>query len=198
MAHYEYTKTYPFFASAKIPFRYVCSTCGKEVTGWAEITEKKEVKVTSMHREKLSISEQAARNSHQDAVSALRARIHAKRRAVASGTYDMLNKHLKCPHCGAEQHWGYRKGKAVVFSLLTLLAIAAAITCVILYIRQLRKGDGDLSWMGGALFFLIWIVAFGLVAFQEIRGLRDTRGQAGGKPEVFFDQMVSTCLNELK
>ncbi len=42
MAHYEYVKTFSSICSAKIPYRYICNSCGREVTGMIKLTGKKE------------------------------------------------------------------------------------------------------------------------------------------------------------
>ena len=38
MAHYEYVKTFSSICSAKIPYRYICNSCGREVTGMIKLT----------------------------------------------------------------------------------------------------------------------------------------------------------------
>ena len=66
MAHYEYTKTFSFYATAEVPYRYTCGKCGREVTGRAELAGKDEAKVSSRHADKLAISDQSREQQPYD------------------------------------------------------------------------------------------------------------------------------------
>ena len=198
MAHYEYTKTYNFSASAEVPYRYICGKCGKEVRGKVQLVGRDEAKVSSRHADNLTISDQSRKQHEVEAVYRLRGQVQNNRKAVKKGDYSMLNGHTRCPHCGAEQKWGYSKGNAVVFIVLALGAVALAVLCAVLYIRQVRGGNSDFTFLGCAIFLLLFGAAFGLVAGSNIKGIKATRGQSEQKPEVFFDQMTSPWLDRLK
>ena len=198
MAHYEYTKTYNFSATAEVPYRYICGKCGKDVRGKAQLVGKDEAKVSSRHANDLTISEQSRKQHEVEAVHRLRGQVQSNRRAVKKGNYSMLNGHTKCPYCGAEQKWGYNKGTAVTFVLLALGAAALAVLCAVLYIRQVRSGNSDFTFLGCALFLLFFSAMFALVAGFHIKGMKATGGQSEQKPEVFFDQMTSPWLDRLK
>ena len=198
MAHYEYTKTYSFSASAEVPYRYTCGKCGKEVRGKAQLVGKDEAKVSSRHADNLAISDQSRKQHEAEAVYRLRGQVQSNRRAVKKGNFSMLDSHKKCPYCGAEQKWGYHRGTAVAFVLLALGAVALAALCAVLYIRQVRNGNSDFTFLGCAIFLLFFGAMFALRAASDIKGLRATGGQSVQMPEVFFDQMTSPWLDRLK
>ncbi|MBR2697163.1 MAG: hypothetical protein IKE76_01095 [Clostridia bacterium] len=198
MAHYEYTKTFNFYATAEVPYRYTCGKCGREVTGRAELVGKDEAKVSSRHADKLAISDQSRERHQAEAVSRLRGEVLSNRRAVKKGNFTMLDKYKKCPHCGAEQRWGYRKSSAAAFILLAIGAAALAVLCAVVYVRQVRGGNSDFTFLGCALFLLFFGAMFVVRAVWDIKGLKAARGQSEQKPEVFFDQMTSPWLDRLK
>ncbi|MBR0373580.1 MAG: hypothetical protein IJH91_03505 [Mogibacterium sp.] len=196
MAHYESVKSYYFGKSAKVPYRYVCGKCGKEVTGKAEIaTENKEVKVSSRNPNNLQVKPEDAAAADWKSLLELEALVSRRRSEVASGNYDLLNKYCKCPYCGAYQKWSFRPGRAITFSILTLGGVAVDILSLILYIKQVRSGETDKTFLLIFLFLWLYILAFGAIAVGEIKGLRTTGSQGALKPQVFFDKIDCPYLD---
>ena len=114
------------------------------------------------------------------------------------GLFAMLDKYKKCPHCGAEQKWGYHRSTAVAFILLAIGAAALAVLSAVVYARQVRGGNSDFTFLGCAIFLLFFGAMFIVRAAWDIKGLKAARGQSEQKPEVFFDQMTSPWLDRLK
>ena len=69
------------------------------------------------------------------------------KKAVKSGNFDMLYEHIKCPYCGAEQKWKYRYGRAITFAILALATVAIDILCIIIYSKQVRRGETDKTFL---------------------------------------------------
>ena len=197
MAHYEYVKDYSFATSAEVPFSYVCGKCGKEVTGKATIRAVKKAKVSSRHQSGLQMKEETRAHYMNESLYELRGKISAAKKAVKSGNFDMLYEHIKCPYCGAEQKWKYRYGRAITFAILALATVAIDILCIIIYSKQVRRGETDKTFLLCAFFLLLWIAVFTGISISEIKGIRATKSQALNVPKVYFDQMTSAWMDRL-
>ena len=196
MAHYEHVKSYYFGKSAHVPYRYICGNCGKEVTGRAEIsTDNKEVKVSSRHPENLKIRSEDALQADMKSRYELQALVRQRKREVADGNFDLLNKYSKCPYCQADQNWSFRPGRAITFSILAIGGIVLDILLLILYIRQVQRGETDKTFLLAFFFLWLYIAAFGGIAISTIKGMRSTGGQSKQLPEVFFDRLDTPYLD---
>ena len=89
VAHYEYVKTFSSICSAKIPYRYICNSCGREVTGMIKLTGEKETKLRSRHAENLHLSETENTELEGEALDELRAKLYICRKRYNRGDYSM-------------------------------------------------------------------------------------------------------------
>ena len=69
------------------------------------------------------------------------------------------------------------------------------ILLLILYIRQVQRGETDKTFLLAFFFLWLYIAAFGGIAISTIKGMRSTGGQSKQLPEVFFDRLDTPYLD---
>lgn len=198
MAHYEHVKTFTYNASAAVPYRYVCGKCGKENTGKAVISAKKEISYRSRHEENLKIGDNEAKMAESDAISEVTARLKIYRKQVQKGNYEILKPYRKCRHCSANQKWGYSLPKAIIFILIAAAAAAAGIFSLNLYLGVLENEETDATFLLCTVFAFLWAAVFGYAGIKEAAGKLSSKSQQASKPEVYFDRMPEEWTQRLK
>lgn len=197
MAHYEYVKSFSSIRSAEVPYRYICGSCGKEISGMIELTGKKETKLRSRHAENLHLSEAEKTSLNYDALSELRAKLCICRKEYNRGDYSMLNSVSKCPHCGTDQHWASSVKRGVMLLLLGLFLAAMTVALIIWQIGIWKSGDKDWSLLGCALMTAALGTFIIVCAVREFKAFKTAKNQPKQKPELYFDRVQSAWAKEL-
>jgi ribosomal protein S27AE len=192
MAHYEYTRTYSFSASAEVPYRYVCGQCGREVRGNVKLTEERQVQDTSRRASDLTINRIKCEGPQAETVEALRARVKAERLEIKLDNYRILEPYKKCPCCGTIQWWAAHRGRAILWTLLALGGLILVGLCVAACVRK-----GDLMWLTYAVLPLLLGAAFTAKAVMDWKDVLHAGPRSTQKPEVLFDQLVSPWRDQL-